>query len=236
MKKRNLLIAVFLLSALLATQTGKSQILISLLLGDKLNSGKIEFGLTGGYGLTNMRGDSGPDHLNTFFLGFYFDFLLNQDKPWYLYTGVLVKSKVGDAGYSPYSLADPELDSVFTGGSISREIGYFYVPLEIKYRFQNKFFISAGGQVGLRNSATDKFRNSINNDNDLTFEKDIRENIARIDAGISGGLGYKMMKGLGMSIGIRYYYSLVDVIKSKDVNGSPTAFYIHADIPIGLKK
>ncbi len=34
----------------------KSQILISILLGDKLNTGAIEFGLTGGFNRNNLIG------------------------------------------------------------------------------------------------------------------------------------------------------------------------------------
>ena len=95
-----------------------SQVLISLLLGDKLNSGQIECGLTGGYGMTNIINEPDSKHLNTFYLGFYFDFLLKKDKPWYIYTGVLVKSRMGASGIPIYSLGDMDMDSVFQGGNI----------------------------------------------------------------------------------------------------------------------
>ena len=48
------------------------QVLISLLLGDKLNSGKVEFGLEGGVNYPNMRGLSGGSMKGAFNLGFYF--------------------------------------------------------------------------------------------------------------------------------------------------------------------
>ena len=44
------------LIVLFAFSKGNSQVLISILLGDKLNSGKIEFGLDGGWSLSNLEG------------------------------------------------------------------------------------------------------------------------------------------------------------------------------------
>jgi hypothetical protein len=41
---------------LLLCSQGQSQVLISILLGDKLNSGQIEFGLDGGFSLSNLTG------------------------------------------------------------------------------------------------------------------------------------------------------------------------------------
>ena len=53
--------------------TAKSQVIISLLLGDKLNTGKIEFGLEGGYNNSTLSGLPGANGMGGFNLGFYFD-------------------------------------------------------------------------------------------------------------------------------------------------------------------
>ena len=79
-----------------------SQVLISLLLGDKLNSGKIEFGLEGGYAMTNILKEPNAEHLNTFFLGFYFDILLKKDSrkgynsSLYVYANILIGAHKND--------------------------------------------------------------------------------------------------------------------------------------------
>ena len=52
---------------------GHSQVLISLIFGDKLNSEHIEFGLEGGANFSNLQGVS-SDFKSNFNLGFYFDF------------------------------------------------------------------------------------------------------------------------------------------------------------------
>jgi hypothetical protein len=51
----------------------QGQVIISLLLGDKLNSGQVEFGLDGGINFPSIRGLSGGDSEGLFNIGFYFD-------------------------------------------------------------------------------------------------------------------------------------------------------------------
>jgi len=223
--------AIFLIfSTVLIINTLQSQILISLLLGKSLNTGKIEFGAEGGFNRSYLSGISEAKGLNNFHLGFYFDILIKNN--WYVNTGVRVKSEVGATKILPYSLDDPELDSVFIDGTVTRKISYFYVPIHLKYRFARQFFINAGFQVGLRHKAKDLFINTYRDKEDTEFRNDIRSQVTRLDAGLSGGVGYKFM-GTGMNIGITYYYGLVDIMKSDDLKSHNSTFYLYLDIPVG---
>lgn len=223
-------IVVLFMAGMPFIQLSQSQILISLLLGDKLNTGKIEFGLEGGYNRSWLSGIDEANGMGNFHLGFYFDILIKND--WYLNTGVRVKSSTGATKINPYSLGDPELDSVFVDGYVKRQIGYFYVPIHIKYRFSRQFFLNVGAQIGLRNSANDLFKNTYYDKDDVEFKYDIRSRITRIDAGLSGGVGYKF-KGTGMNLGINYYYGLTDIDKLEGMDSKNSTFYIYVDIPIG---
>ena len=69
--------------------TLKSQVLISIILGDKLNSPNLEFGLEGGYNWSSISELESGKPLSTFNLGFYFD--IRVKKNFYINTGVLVK-------------------------------------------------------------------------------------------------------------------------------------------------
>src|SRR6476620_5533951 len=109
--KKYLLIAAFLLTGFIAN----SQVLISILLGDKLNSGKVEFGLDGGLNWSNIHGLPGANSLTGFNLGFYFDIKL-KNPAWMVNTGVIVKSPLGADDLPLYALYNAHLDSVFTGG------------------------------------------------------------------------------------------------------------------------
>ncbi|MCK4678809.1 MAG: PorT family protein [Bacteroidales bacterium] len=214
--------------------SSNSQVLISLLLGDKLNTGEIEFGLTGGYNRSSLIGLENSTGLNNFNLGFYFDFLLKSN--WYLYTGVLVKSRVGASGIPVYSLEDPDLDSSFVDGEVIRKLNYFYVPVMIKYKFENNLYVNLGFQAGLRSKAIDEFRNTIYKKDDLVFKNDVGEQYKRIDAGLSAGIGYKFPNGPGVNLGVRYYYGLVNINKEGDDKTFNSSLNIFAEIPIGVNK
>src|SRR5436190_8544450 len=134
-----------------------SQVLISILLGDKLNTGKIEFGLEGGANWSTISNLDGAKSLRTFNLGFYFDFKLKHPS-WMLNTGVIVKSTMGADDLPVYSLGNSNLDSAFIGGKVSRKINYFNVPVMMKYSFKNNIYVKGGVQLGLRYKGFDEFK------------------------------------------------------------------------------
>ncbi len=124
-----------------------SQVLITILLGDALNTEKIEFGLVGGWNHSNIYTIEDSKALNSLDLGFYFHFLIKNNS--YFSTGVLVKSSVGASGMPVYSLDDPDFDAVFADGSLTKKIPVFYVPILYHQRFNNRWYIEAGPQLGL---------------------------------------------------------------------------------------
>ena len=211
----------------------RTQVLISILLGDKLNSGKIEFGLDGGANWSTIKNLDGAKSLTGFNLGFYFDFKL-KNPSWMLNTGVIVKSNMGADELPVYSLGNPDLDNAFSGGKISRKINYFNVPIMMKYTFSNHIYLKAGTQLGLRYKAFDEFKNSINDEDDLKYKVDIKDQFHAIDAGLAFGAGYRLMKGNGMNIGLQYYWGLIDI---RVDDSSPDQFnrtlYLTVGIPIG---
>lgn len=214
--------------------TAQSQVIISLLLGDKLNTGKIEFGLDGGVTLSNQSGLDHSDPLRTFNLGFYFDFKLKK-APWMIHTGVLVKSNLGADDIPVYSLNNVYLDTIFVGGDVERRLSYFNVPVLLKYQTKHNFFVEGGVQLGLLYKVFDNFSN-VYDDNDLVYNKDVSNRYYALDAGLRAGLGYRLFKGNGMNLGVSYYYGLVDVLASPSGSNANRAWYFTAGIPIGVTK
>jgi hypothetical protein len=230
MKKGLLIVAL-----LLYIQTANSQVLISLVFGDKLNSPKIEFGLEGGANFSTLSNLEGAQNRTDFNLGFYFDFKL-KNPAWMVNTGVIVKSTMGANGLAVYSLNNPELDNAFAEGRVDRKINYFNVPIMIKYKFDNNIYVKAGTQLGLLGKAFDEFKNNYDGEN-LEYKNDIRDQIHVIDAGLAVGAGYRLMGGNGMNIGIQYYHGLVTVMKGdSSPNQYNRSFYVTAGIPIGKGK
>jgi hypothetical protein len=205
-------------------------------LGDKLNTGKIEFGLDGGMNLVDINGISGTKQTPRFNLGFYFDFRL-KNPSWMFHTGVIVKSTMGAENIKVYALNDSRLDTIFIDGRVERTINYFHVPFMMKYKISKSFYTEAGIMLGLRYKSYDVFKKSVEKSDDLTYEKEISDQYHRIDAGVIAGIGYRLMGGNGMNLGIRYYSGVmnarIDDSTPSEINQS---LYFVVGIPIGAGK
>lgn len=232
MKKTILVFTLFLVFI-----SSKSQVLISLLLGDVLNSDKIEFGLDGGVNFSNIANLDQGKSLALFNLGFYFDIKLKGNLM--LHTGVLVKSNQGADKLAPYTLENPDLNSVFSSGYVTRKINNFSVPILLKYRFAGRFHIEGGPMLALRTKGFDEFKNTVYDKDDASFKLDIKDNYKRIDAGVMVGAGIKLYKKIPKSsqMGIRYYYGLVDpLIDNPGKSQNFSSLYLYFSIPIGVGK
>lgn len=227
--KRILLVAFLFISA---HGVAKSQVLISLLLGDKLNSDGLEFGLEGGYNWSGVTGLETSDLRSTFNLGFYFDIRLKD--PWYFYTGTLVKSSLGVANLTMNDLNTLGISPRPEEGQYDQQINYFLVPAFIKYKFPNRFYLEAGPQFGLRSKGFVEFESNAK-DPKVLVREDNKNDINRIDVGIAGGFGYKLKKGpRGMSVGVKYHHGLTSVYK--DFKSYNRGFFLKINVPIGAGK
>ena len=218
---------------LLFSVTTKAQVLISLVFGKALNTPKIEFGLIGGMNRSYLNDIAESEGMNNFSLGFYFHILAKNNS--YISTGVWVKSNVGATGMPTYPVGEASLDSLYKDGTMTKKISCFYVPIMFHQRFNNRWYVEAGPQFGLRTKATDSFE-ATSSDGDLTFTKDVKDQYTRLDAGLVGGVGYKFKKEIkSIAVGIDYYYGLVNVSKTEaypTMKNSSIYFYIK--IPIGI--
>ena len=244
MIKKYILFIAILFSTI---QLAQSQVLISLLLGDKLNTDKLKFGLDGGMSISNISNVSNVDapgveasKSTNYYLGFYFDILMKENTNWYIHTGVLVKSTMGATLKPPYPIntgdesIDSDLNTIFATGEVDRKIAYFNVPVLARYKFKNNIFIEAGPMVGLQfNKSKDVFSADIEGD-DITLDVDTRKNYHRFDIGVEAGLGYQLKIFHGMNFGVRYYQGLGDIsIEKYGVAQRNSSWYLFASIPIG---
>ncbi|WP_420581473.1 porin family protein [Reichenbachiella sp.] len=212
----------------------QAQVLITLLFGDALNTDKIEFGLVGGLNRSYINTISTSEGMNNFNLGFYFHVNLKNNT--FLSTGVNVKSNVGATGMPTYSLGDADFDSLFLDGTFTRKLPVFYVPILLHQRFNNRWYIEGGLQLGLIHKAEHIFETSQLNGT-ITYTTSAQDEYKHIDAGLMGGVGYKFKKRLkSTAAGINYYYGLVDVSNNSNVEVRNSSLYFYLKIPIGLGK
>jgi len=230
MRKIILIISLFLISL-----GSYSQVLITLLLGDKLNSDGLEFGLEGGVNWSGISGLETKKFDNHFNLGFYFDIRIKNQ--WSFDTGVLVKSSLGVANLTTQDLnllnatIYTNLDGQNLVGDYRHKMSYFIVPMLFKYNFKNHFYTELGPQAGLMYKSWVEFESDIDG-KDAIIKEYNKEDINRIDAGFTAGLGYHLFKGTGWTIGVKYYYGLLNVYKN--INGANnSSLYLKLNIPIG---
>lgn len=233
LKKKRLALVIFTL--VLGCELGYGQILISLLFGDKLNSGKVEFGLDGGLALSNISGIDNSSVASSMNLGFYFDIKTKKENV-FVHTGVIVKSAMGAEGVV-YTPQNNEVDVLFTGVTGRRKLNYFNVPVFVKYRFYDFFNVEIGPQLGLLYKAKDEF-STTEEDQEITVKTDVKEQYKLFDLGVGIGLGYKLLKGTGINLGVRYYQGLLNIAKDTNDNNQQFnhTFYVYAGIPIGAGK
>jgi hypothetical protein len=221
------------LALLLAVQIASSQVLISLLFGDKLNSDAIEFGLEGGFNYSDLGALEADKRLSSFNLGFYFDIELKD--AWRLYTGVLVKSKLGVDNLSDSDLLLLGVTPEEEGGSYSQYINNFLVPALIKYRFPNRIYAEVGPQFGLLYKSWVQFDSDIDG-TETRIRIENKDVLNTFEVGGVIGAGYRLRPGpAGMSLGIKYYQGFTNAIKG--LSGSRNnAIFLKFNVPIGAAK
>lgn len=226
--KKILIISAFLLLASISD----AQIIISLLLGDKLNSPNIEFGLEGGLNFSNVNGFDNSGNLRSLNLGMYFDIRMKDN--WFLYTGFQGISSLGMRDLSASDLEFLEAETYAVEGKYNQKVNAFMVPVLANYKFDNHIYVEAGPQVGWLYKGWVAF--SSDEDNKDVRIKDYNKDLLNwFNAGIAVGAGYKLFGGTGWSIGVRYYQGLTDVFKNRS-SSLHHSWLLKVNVPIGVAK
>ena len=227
MKKIFILIVLFIYG-----HTASSQILIAVLFGDKLNTDKMEFGLMVSPTISNLTNiDSKPRP--GLGLSLYFNIKLNQNLFFHLEASP--KAVFGIRGITPYSTGNASVDEIFLNdenATVQRKIKTMSLPLMMRYRIKGLFFAELGPQVDLMYQTKDVFKTKID-DNTIDYTVKLKDQVAKLDVGLSAGLEYKLKKDKGMGISLRCYYGFTDVMTKIEGSQKNTAWYLNISIPIG---
>lgn len=209
----------------------RSQVLIALVFGEKLNSPNVEFGLEVGPSFSwfpNYEGSSMSSH---YFIGPTFNIRLNDR--WWLHPAVQVVSSVGAADLSPYPLGNASLDPIINEFSVERRIQYFSVPLMARYRVFHRFFLQGGPEPALRTNAFDTFTADLQDG--ATIKNEISDTYNRLDLRLVGGIAYRFKnQGAGLWMSIKYGYGLFELPDPvTDQRVRPQFVQLAFEIPIG---
>ncbi len=220
------------------TFQAQSQVLLTLIFGDKLNSDGVEFGLDGGGSITKISNMDSKSYLRDWYLGFYFD--LKTKANFNVYTGVHVKSKFGIGNLTDVDLEYldvipvEDINGDAVEGSYSQKINSFVVPILIRKYLKNNIYFEAGPQLGLNYKSFVEFEEVTKERESLV--KQYNSDLTNwFEAGVVGGAGYKFKDGPGWSIGLQYFYGFTNVYKNRSGTKN-SGFFIRAAVPIGRKK
>jgi hypothetical protein len=75
-----------------------------------------------------------------------------------------------------YSMGDENFDAIYQDGKLTKKIPSFYVPILFHQRFNNRWYIEAGPQLGLIHQCLDIFEAS-KLGGDLKFTLDVKISI-----------------------------------------------------------
>ncbi|MDH7461184.1 outer membrane beta-barrel protein [Chitinophagaceae bacterium 26-R-25] len=225
--------ATIFITCMLAYSTiAKSQVIISLLFGDKLNSEKLSFGLSVGNSWSHLSNYKTSSSLSTINLGLYLTLKMNER--FFLQFDAMAKYRLGSRELPVYPLHDEALDTLFATGHVEREINYLGLVTTAQYRVFNYFNVEVGPQIILRTKANDIFYTD-RNDGTLKFEKNISSSATRFDIGAMTGISYQI-KGNGIKIGVRYYFGFIDIFPQDPGSNTNRSFQVAGYIPVGRKK
>ena len=227
-------ILLLILLAGISITTARSQILIALVFGDKLNTPNIEFGLNVGGNsstLTNYPDSKYKPGMN---FGLYFNFKLSDHL--YLHPELLFINQMGTRGVDTRDLPDPGWDNNETLQTW-RDMNYFTLIFLPRYKLTNQLYFEAGIYGSYLTSADDYARINPGDNTELQFKNYVRDDLTRIDAGFNVGLGYKFGQGEGMNLSLRYSRGFVNTLKDASQPAEyNTGFHVHLGIPIGVGK
>ncbi|MBL7940100.1 MAG: PorT family protein [Flavobacteriales bacterium] len=202
---------VLLLLLVAVSPKAHTQVLIALILGDDLNSGKIEFGLTTGLNASTLDGVPGGEPARAPYLGLYFDIKLSEN--WYFHPETWPKSVLGEAKLKPYATGDPALDVQLADATVRRRIDCIPTSFMITRKLGQHVFIDAGPYGNLILGGRDVFTRE-SADDELSYTQKIGDQLHRVELGAGIGARYKLSKGLGMNFGVHYFAGLTGVDKA----------------------
>ena len=116
----------------------------------------------------------------------------------------------------------------------NEKISYFLVPALAKYRFDNQLYLEGGPQFGLMYKAFVEYNYDIDG-NSARVREDNKEAVNIMEVGAVAGIGYRLLKGLGWTIGVRYHYGFTNVYKNNS-SAKNSSLFLKVNIPIGVSE
>jgi hypothetical protein len=221
------------LTSILLLPSARSQVLIAILFGDKLNTPNIEFGLNIGANITTLQNYPKAKFQTGLNLGLYFNFKLSDH--FYLHPEMLFMNQMGARGVNKSDLPFIELQHETL--ETWTESNYFTLVFLPRYKLTNQLYFEAGLHGSYLLTADDYFLIKPENESELQYKIHARPRMNKFDVGADVGLGYKFGKGDGVNLSLRYSNGFINILKDGDLEPERNrGIHVHVGIPIGVGK
>lgn len=221
------------LLACLSITTARSQVLIALVFGDKLNTPNIEFGLNTGLNISTLANHPDPQYATGIHLGLYFNFKLGDH--FYLHPEFSFLDYMGTRGTDNRDLPDP----IFENETLKtwKKLDYMTLVILPRYKLTNQLYFEGGLHTSMLINAEDMIMVQPKDKAELSYKNYIKDQITWGDLGFDVGLGYKFGKGEGVNLSLRYSHGFINTLVDKTLPAEYNrALKIHFGIPIGVGK
>jgi len=172
------------------------------------NNVNTEFGVKGGFNMSNLYGSGDNVDDNNVLYGFN--------------AGVYATLPISDfVAIQPELLfttkgAKLEYNNAFANGDAKFRLNYIELPLLVRVNVTKNFNIHAGGYASYLVSS------KVSGNGTVDFDQDIdTDDLNKFDAGLSAGVGVDFNP---ISVGLRYNYGLTTVGKERTVAGTTYTF------------
>jgi hypothetical protein len=214
-------------------RSARSQVLIALVFGDKLNTPNIEFGLNVGGNFSTLIDHPEAKYNKGINFGLYFNFKLSDHL--YLHPELQFMNKMGSRGIDERDLPGSEFEDPTL--KTWRELNYATLVFLPRYKLTNQLYFEAGIHGSLLLSADDLLMVNPEDKAELVYKRFIRSEITTMDVGFDVGLGYKFGKGEGVNLSLRYSQGFINTLKDDSLTPEYNrGFHVQVGIPIGLGK
>jgi hypothetical protein len=232
--------AVVLLS-LFWPSAGEAQVLIALLLGDKVSNERFQLGLNVNFAATGFWGVKN-ELKPGWSIALYGEIHLTDH--FHLQPELIMKApggarelSPGAPGYDIEPIGDPAYDEVVTEGSLERELRYIALPVLAKGVF-GPIGLALGPQIAVLHGASDTVSKAVAGTK-VKVGSSVEDDLQRFDAGIAASAEYAFSARQGMRslrIRARGYLGLMDTVKDNPRDPVRNwSFSVGLDIPIGGK-
>lgn len=222
------IVTVFLM-ILSLTPSFSQAALIALIFGDKVASEKFHLSVDLGMNISSLPGLEQQQHTR----GLYFGLgtFIKLDDKWTLNPEFKPLSPRGARSVLPLN----DYSAVLSDVSYDFDLNYIDIPVLVQYKFNEKFFASAGPQVSFLTSATQVASGNLPLGNVVDIEESVKSSFKPIYIAVPLEIGYSLSdarKGKGMNIKFRYNIGVSQVIALSSVGtSSGSTFQVFASFP-----